>query len=172
MLWHITPNRALFDERLIEAIVPVRESPALFVDILLRVEPGNQRLDALLLRVGWSLGLCLLCVGGCSSEIACCRLDAGLSQTSINSLRKTFGDFFENFHRFSALLLTLQLSAIGIKLLRSGNLERLIPGGFRVIRAVQGFEDVRFGAEIIQPFLILNRGIGPAQCCIALDLSR
>src|SRR5437660_10857746 len=99
MLWHITPNRALFDERLIEAIVPVRESPALFVDILLRVEPGNQRPDALLLRVGWSLGLCLLCVAGCSNEIACFRLDAGSSQSSIYCLRKTFGGLLHRHDR-------------------------------------------------------------------------
>ncbi|SRR6266436_221211 len=71
MLWCTTPNRALFDERLIEAIVPVRESPALFVDILLRVEPGDQRLDTLLLRIGWSRSLCLLCVIGRASKVTC-----------------------------------------------------------------------------------------------------
>src|SRR6266700_1717527 len=96
-------------------------------------------LDALLLRVGWSLGLCLLCVGGCSSEIACCRLDAGLSQTSINSLRKTFGDFFENVHRFSTLLLILQLATIRVKSRRLGNFEGLVPDGFRFIRTIQSF---------------------------------
>ena len=100
--------------------------------------------------------MCLLGVIQRAGEIACCRLEAGLSEISEHSLRKPFRYLFEDFHRFSALLLTLQLSAVRIKLRRSGKLERLIPSGFRVIRAIQGFEDIRFGAEIIEPFLILN----------------
>src|SRR6266566_4363928 len=89
---------------------------------------------------------------------------------SIDSLRKPLGDRRENFHCFSALLLTLQTPTIGIKLNRSRNFERMIPSGFCIIRPIQGFKDIRFGAEVIESFFVLNGGISPAQRLIEIDL--
>ena len=60
-----------------------------------------------------------------AGEITSCRFNAGLSQISEHSVRKPFGDFLEDLHRFSALLLILQLSTIRIKLRCIGLLERL-----------------------------------------------
>ena len=71
-------------------------------------------------------------------------------------MRETFRHLFKNFQRFTSLFLKLQLSAIRIEILRFALLERLVPGGFCLIRAVQSFKDIRFGAEIFEPFLILN----------------
>src|SRR5438309_5551136 len=85
----------------------VRDSAALLVDVLLGVESGDQRLDTLFLCIRGSGSLCLLGVVGRTCEVTCCRLNAGLSEISINPLWKAFGDVFENFHRFNALLLTL-----------------------------------------------------------------
>src|SRR5881409_3010742 len=90
---------------------------------------------------------------------------------SVNSLRKPLGDRLENFHCFRTLLLTLQAPPVGIKLHRSSNFERMIPSGFCLIRPVQGFEDIRFGAEVIESFFVLNGGISPAQRLIEIDLS-
>src|SRR5262249_31786310 len=101
-------------------------------------------------------GLCLLGIIGRAAEIACCGLQSRLSETSVDSVRKAFGDLLKDLHRFSTLLLILQLSPIRIKLLRIGDLERVIPNGLRFIRTIQGFEDVRLGAEVVESFLSLN----------------
>src|SRR5205814_10108328 len=114
MLWRVTRNGALFGERRIEAIVPSPRQPASLVDVLLRLESGDQRLDALFLGVDGSGSLRLPGIARCAGKIACCRLDAGLSQTSVHSLWKSFGDLFENLHRFTALFLILQLSTVRI----------------------------------------------------------
>src|SRR5438046_894741 len=114
MLWRVTRNGALFGERRIEAIVPSPRQPASLVDVLLRLESGDQRLNALLLGVDGSGSLRLLGVTERTSEIACRRFNAGLSQTSVDSLRKSFGDFLEDIHRFSTLFLILQLPTIRI----------------------------------------------------------
>ena len=100
--------------------------------------------------------MCLLGIAGRAGEITCCRLDAGARKVSVNSLRKPFVNVLENLHCFSVLLLKLQASTIGIELRCSRNFNSVVPGGFRLIRAVQSFENIRFGAEIIEPFLILN----------------
>ena len=57
MLLRVTRNGALFDKRPIEAIVPIRDSPALLVDVLLRLESVNEALDSLLLSLAGSGGL-------------------------------------------------------------------------------------------------------------------
>src|SRR4029450_10147901 len=108
------------------------------------------------LRIRRSGILCLLGVIERAGEITCCRLEARLCEVSEDSLRKPFRNLLEDFHCFSTLLLTLQLSAVRITLWRSGNVGRWMRGGFRLVRAIQGFEDIRLGAEIIEPFLILN----------------
>src|SRR5262249_34232140 len=115
-----------------------------------------QRLDALFLRISGSGSLCLFGVTSRRGEITCCRLDASLSQISVNSLRKSFGNLFENLHSFTSLLLVLQLSTIRIELRTFGDLEGMIPDCFCLIRPIQRFEDVCFGTEILEPFLILN----------------
>src|SRR6266496_5002654 len=89
---------------------------------------------------------------------------------SVDSLRKPLGNCLENFHCFSTPLLTLQTPTIGIKLNGSRNFERMVPSGFCLVRPVQGFKDVRFGAEIIESFFVLNGGISPAQRLIEIDL--
>ena len=74
-----------------------------------------------------------------AGEITSCGFNAGLSQIPKHAVRKPFGDFLEDLHRFSSLsslLLILQLSTIGIKLRCIGLLERLIPNGFRLILLV------------------------------------
>src|SRR6266487_1335098 len=91
---------------------------------------------------------------------------------SVDSLRKSFGDRLEDLHRFGALLLELQTPAIGVELHRRRHFERMIPHGFRLVWPVQSFEDIRFGAEIIESFFVLNRGISPAQRLVEIDLSR
>ena len=94
--------------------------------------------------------------------IASCGFNASLSQISKYSVRKPFGHFLEDLHRFSTLLLILQLSTIRVEVGRFAYLERLVPSGFFLIRAIQPLEDIRFSAEIFEPFLNLNGGIGPA----------
>src|SRR5260370_34366710 len=108
MRWDITCNIGLPVVNVpLRLSSQVPDSPVLLVDVLLRVESSDQRLDALFLCIRRSGSLCLLGVTGRTREIACCRFNASLSEISINALRKAFGDVFENFHRFSALLLVL-----------------------------------------------------------------
>src|SRR5262249_52215916 len=123
---------------------------------LLRLEAIDQSLDSLLLTLIRSGSLRLLRIAQRSGEITRSRFNAGLSQISVDSMGKPFGDLFENFHRLSTLFLILQLPTISIQLRSSGLFERLIPSLFRLIRAIQSFEDIRLRAEVIKPFLILN----------------
>src|SRR5438045_3699257 len=90
---------------------------------------------------------------------------------SIDTLRKPLRDHRENSHCFSVAFLALQTPAIGIKLNRSRDFERTIPSSFCFVRSVEGFENVRFGAEVIESFFVLNRGISPTQCLVEIDLS-
>ena len=75
-----TQRRTPGCERPIERYRPTSEdSNALLIDILFRLEPIDQRLDTLFLRIRRSGSLGLLRVVRRAGKITCCRLDARLS---------------------------------------------------------------------------------------------
>ena len=71
IVWRITCNVGLPVLKIpLRLWSQARDSPALLVDVLLGVEPGDQRLDALFLCIRRGGSLCLLGIVARTGEIA------------------------------------------------------------------------------------------------------
>src|SRR5262249_27718535 len=90
----------------------------LLVDIFLLFEAINQRLDGRLLLVVSRRSLRGLRLFQRGSKVAGGRRQARLGQHAIEAVRESLDHGLENIKRFIAFLLSLQLAAVEVELLR------------------------------------------------------
>ena len=99
----------------------------------------------------------------CPIEITRGRFDACLRKMAEDGLRIALHQCLEDLHGCIASLLRLQLSRMGVELDRRGDFHGVIAHLLCLVGAIQRREQIRFGIEIFEPLLDLDRLIGPLQ---------